>query len=170
MNDPKDGWQETGFPPYLQHDAAKYMNVAGISFIQPADLMNDAYDLPPQVANAVKILRSQGVQVQLLIGGQVSRGWDELQANPQKASSKAIELMKKYDCGMQIDNEAGGDAKNDGGTYHFNTGRGTDRSVCAAQPNPSKSCRAGCSCCRTARDEMQLVSYTWSMKVTVSDE
>ncbi len=66
--------------------------------------------------------------------------------------------------------EAGGDALRDGGTYHFNAGRGTDKSVCAAQPNPSKSCRAGCSCCRTARDEMQLDSYTWSMTVAVSDE
>lgn len=110
MNDPKSGWQPDGFPKYLETDAAKYMNVAGISFIQPADLMNDAYDLPPQVANAVKILRSQDVQVQLLIGGQVSRGWGDLESNPQKAAAKAIELMKKHDCGMQIDNEAGGDA------------------------------------------------------------
>lgn len=66
--------------------------------------------------------------------------------------------------------EAGGDALHDGGTYHFNTGRGTNKSICAAQPNPSKTCRDGCSCCRTARDQMQLVSYTWSMELAISDE
>jgi hypothetical protein len=110
MNDPNKGFQETGFPPYLLHDAAKYMNVAGISFIQPADLMNDAYDLPAEVANAVNVLRSQGVQVQLLVGGQVSKGWSDLQANPQKAATNAIKLMEKYGCGIQVDNEAGGDA------------------------------------------------------------
>merc|ERR1712164_92632 len=47
VNDPHKGWQPTGFPKYLQHSAANYTNVAGISFIQPADLMNDSYDLPP---------------------------------------------------------------------------------------------------------------------------
>merc|ERR1719230_283105 len=92
------------------------MNVAGISFIQPADLVNAAYDLPAKVGNAVKILRSQGVQVQLLVGGQVSRGWGDLQANPQQAATNAIKLMKKYDCGIQVDNEAGGDSK---GTIDF---------------------------------------------------
>lgn len=68
MNDPNNGWQATGFPPYLLQDAAKYMNVAGISFIQPADLVNDSYDLPPEVGNAVQVLRKQGVEVQLLVG------------------------------------------------------------------------------------------------------
>jgi len=116
MNDPNDGFQETGFPPYLLTDAAKYMNVAGISFIQPADLVNDAYDLPEKVGNAVQILRSQGVQVQLLVGGQVSHGWSNLQANPQQAANNAIKLMKKYDCGIQVDNEAGGDSD---GTIKF---------------------------------------------------
>lgn len=116
MNDPADGWQATGFPDYLLTDAAKYMNVAGISFIQPSDLMNDAYDLPAEVGNAVNILRGQGVQVQLLVGGQISSGWNALQGNPQKASSNAIKLMKKYDCGIQVDNESGGDSA---GTIEF---------------------------------------------------
>lgn len=110
INDPNKGYQATGFPDYLLKDAAKYMNVAGISFIQPSDLMNDAYDLPAKVGNAVTILRGQGVAVQLLVGGQISSGWDALQGNPQKASGKAIELMKKYDCGIQVDNEAGGNS------------------------------------------------------------
>jgi len=110
VNDPVDGWQADGFPEYLQHSAAKYMNVAGISFIQPSDLMNDAYDLPGEVANAVQVLRKQGVAVQLLVGGQISSGWGQLQGNPEKAAANAIALMKKYDCGIEVDNEGGGDS------------------------------------------------------------
>jgi hypothetical protein len=116
MNDPNDGWQATGFPPYLLHDAAKYMNVAGISFIQPEDLVNDSYDLPQEVGTAVQVLRGQGVEVQLLVGGQISRGWSDLQANPGQAASNAIRLMHKYSCGIQVDNEAGGDSA---GTIEF---------------------------------------------------
>jgi len=86
------------------------MNVAGISFIQPNDLMDSSYDLPEKVANAVQVLRKQGVAVQLLVGGQISSGWNQLQANPEKAAANAIALMKKYDCGIEVDNEAGGDA------------------------------------------------------------
>lgn len=108
MNDPDKGWQPDGFPPYLQHSAAKFCNVAGISFIQPADLMNDTYDLPVEVASAVRSLRHQGVVVQLLVGGQISRGWGQLEANPAKAAAKALELMMKYDCGIEVDNEEGG--------------------------------------------------------------
>lgn len=92
------------------------MNVAGISFIQPADLVNDAYDLPTELANAVQVLRSQGVQVQLLIGGEYSKGWSDLQANPEKAATKANMLMRKYGVGIQVDNEAGGDVE---GTVRF---------------------------------------------------
>ena len=110
INDPSAGYQPTGWPQYLQTDAAKYMNVAGISFIQPSDLLNPSYDLPAQVAAAVKSLRSQGVTVQLLIGGEISNGWPQLISNPIKAANKSIELMKKYDCGIEIDNEAGGDS------------------------------------------------------------
>lgn len=110
INDPNNGWQPTGWPDYLQHSAANYTNVAGISFIQPADLMNDAYDLPAEVAAAVATLRKQGVIAQLLVGGEVSHGWPSLIANPQKAAAKAIELMKKHDCGIEIDCEAGGDS------------------------------------------------------------
>merc|ERR1712113_1162540 len=36
-------------------------------------------------------------------------GWAQLQANPEKAAEKAISLMKKHDCGIEVDNEAGGD-------------------------------------------------------------
>jgi len=109
MNDPSKGWQPDGFPQYLQDDAAKYLNVAGISFIQPSDLMNDAYDLPEKVGNAVQHLRKQGVAVQLLVGGEVSSGWNSLQASPDKAAANAINLMKKYGCGIEVDDEAGGD-------------------------------------------------------------
>ena len=111
MNDPKAGWQATGYPEYMQHSAANYTNVVGMSFIQPADLMNATYDLPPKVGAAVKQIRKQGVVVQLLVGGEISKGWSELYANPQQAAKKAIEIMKKYDCGIEIDDEAGGDAK-----------------------------------------------------------
>jgi len=110
MNDPNKGWQADGFPEYAQTNAAKYMNVAGISFIQPSDLIDEAYDLPPQVANATHILRKQGIAVQLLVGGQISSGWEQLQANPQKAADNAVALMKKYGCGIEVDNEAGGDS------------------------------------------------------------
>jgi len=110
VNDPGKGWQADGFPAYMQTNAAKYMNVAGISFIQPSDLMNDAYDLPKQVGNAVQVLRKQGVAVQILVGGQISAGWNQLQASPAKAAANAIALMKKYDCGIEVDNEAGGDS------------------------------------------------------------
>ena len=105
INDPNKGWQPSGWTDYLQHRAAEYTNVAGISFIQPADLMNDAYDLPTQVAAAVATLRSQGVAAQLLVGGEVSKGWSELTANPDKAAAKAVELMKKHDCGIELDCE-----------------------------------------------------------------
>jgi len=110
INDPNKGWQPSGFPEYLQHSAANYTNCAGISFIQPADLMNTSYDLPSQVANAVRLLRQQGVAVQLLLGGELSRGWGQLEANPEQAAAKAVALMTRHDCGIEIDNEAGGDA------------------------------------------------------------
>ena len=60
-----------------------------------------------------------------------------------------------------------GDALHDGGTYHYNAGRGTPQSVCAAQPNPSTSCRDGCYCCRTARDKTELHQYTFAMEITL---
>jgi hypothetical protein len=107
---PSQGWQPEGFPEYLQHSAANYTNVAGISFIQPEDLMDASYDLPTEVGNAVRMLRRQGVAVQLLVGGEVSQGWSQLQANPEKAAANAITLMKKYDCGIELDDEAGGNA------------------------------------------------------------
>lgn len=110
VNDPNKGWQADGFPEYLQHSASKYMNVAGISFIQPKDLMDSAYQLPSQVAAAVQSLRKQGVAVQLLVGGEVSAGWSDLEASPQEAAANAIALMKKHDCGIEVDNEAGGNA------------------------------------------------------------
>mmetsp|Transcript_117861 Transcript_117861/g.184173 ORF Transcript_117861/g.184173 Transcript_117861/m.184173 type:complete len:199 (-) Transcript_117861:1362-1958(-) len=56
VNDPSKGWQADGFPQYLQESAAKYMNVAGISFIQPSNLMDNTYDLPDKVGNAVQVL------------------------------------------------------------------------------------------------------------------
>jgi len=110
VNDPKSGWQPSGWPEYLQTSAANYTNVAGISFIQPADLMNDSYDLPTQVGNAVRMLRKQGIAVQLLVGGEISQGWGDLSANPEKAAANALVLMKKYDCGIEVDCEGGGDA------------------------------------------------------------
>lgn len=110
INDPAKGYQPTGFPDYLQHSAKNYTNVAGVSFVQPADLMNDAYDLPAEVAAAVKTLRAQGVAVQLLVGGEISQGWPDLQANPAKAANNAIRLMKAHDVGLEVDNEAGGNA------------------------------------------------------------
>eukprot|EP00486_Rosalina_sp_Unknown_P004952 CAMPEP_0201567722 /NCGR_PEP_ID=MMETSP0190_2-20130828/8349_1 /ASSEMBLY_ACC=CAM_ASM_000263 /TAXON_ID=37353 /ORGANISM="Rosalina sp." /LENGTH=283 /DNA_ID=CAMNT_0047988045 /DNA_START=37 /DNA_END=888 /DNA_ORIENTATION=+ len=109
INDPSSGYQPTGWPQYLQTNATKYMNVAGISFIQPSDLMNPSYDLPTEVATAVKSLRAQGVTVQLLVGGEISSGWPQLESNPTTAANTAIALMKKYDCGIEIDNESGGD-------------------------------------------------------------
>mmetsp|Transcript_48299 Transcript_48299/g.59397 ORF Transcript_48299/g.59397 Transcript_48299/m.59397 type:complete len:286 (+) Transcript_48299:40-897(+) len=111
VNDPNSGWQSSGFPSYLQTSASKYTNVAGISFIQPSDLMNTSYDLPYNVGNAVKSLVSQGVTVQILIGGEISTGWPELESNPTQAANKALEIMHKYGCGMEIDNEAGGNAQ-----------------------------------------------------------
>merc|ERR1719229_83780 len=101
------GYQPSGWPDYLQKAAANYTNVAGISFIQPSDLMNSAFDLPSNVATVVQSLRAQNVTVQLLIGGEISNGWNQLQSNPTQAANKAIEIMKKYDCGMEIDNESG---------------------------------------------------------------
>ena len=108
INDPVKGFQPTGWPQYLQTDAAKYMNVAGISFIQPADLMNDAYVLPSNVSAAVKSLRKQGVYVQLLVGGEVSHGWPQLSADPSKAAANALKLMHAHDVGIEVDDEAGG--------------------------------------------------------------
>ena len=108
VNDPAKGWQPSGWPAYLQHSAANYTNVAGISFIQPADLMNQSYELPSEVAAAVTSLRKQGVAVQLLVGGEISKGWSELSTNPEQAAAKAIALMKKYDCGIEVDCEGGG--------------------------------------------------------------
>lgn len=48
--------------------------------------------------------------MQLLVGGEVSQGWSDLQANPEKAAAKAVSLMTKYQCGIEVDDEAGGDA------------------------------------------------------------
>lgn len=110
VNDPGKGWQPTGFPEYLQKSAANYTNMAGISFIQPNDLMDASYDLPTQVGNAVRLLRKQGVGVQLLVGGEIANGWGQLEANPTQAATNAIQLMQKYDCGIEVDNEAGGAA------------------------------------------------------------
>jgi len=108
INDPAAGYQPSGWPSYLANNAAKYTNAAGISFIQPADLMNDTYDLPGQVADAVNSLRRQGVTVQLLLGGEVAYGWSDLKSNPSTAAGKAIQIMKQYDCGLEIDDEEGG--------------------------------------------------------------
>jgi hypothetical protein len=67
--------------------------------------------------------------------------------------------------------EEGGDALHDGGTYHYNTGRGTARSVCARLPGADKNCKAGCECCRTASDKTALEPHTFAMAVTfVSNE
>ena len=66
--------------------------------------------------------------------------------------------------------EAGGAALHDGGTYHYNTGRGTAKSVCAAQPHPSKVCRDECWCCRTSRDKMVTTTHTFAMKVSVKQD
>lgn len=110
VNDPASGWQADGFPEYLQTNAKKYTNVAGISFIQPKDLMDSSYELPAEVASAVSVLRAQGVHVQLLVGGEISAGWSQLEADPATAASNAVRLMKKHDCGIEVDNEAGGDA------------------------------------------------------------
>ena len=109
VNDINDGWQSTGFPYYLQTNATSYTNVAGISFIQPSDLMNTSYDLPRNVGKTINQLRKQNIIVQLLVGGEISTGWPELQSNPTLAANKAIELMKNYDIGIEIDNEYGGD-------------------------------------------------------------
>ena len=62
--------------------------------------------------------------------------------------------------------EGGGDALHDGGTYHFNTGRGTAKSVCASQPHPDQGCKSGCSCCRTASDTTVQEPHTFAMVVT----
>jgi len=53
----------------------------------------------------VKTLRQQGVVVQLLVGGEKSQGWKDLAAAPEEAAKNAIALMKKYDCGIEVDNE-----------------------------------------------------------------
>ena len=58
----------------------------------------------------MQVLRKQGVAVQLLVGGQISQGWGDLSANPEKAAANALVLMKKYDCGIEIDCEGGGDS------------------------------------------------------------
>ena len=116
VNDLNAGWQPTGFPQYLQTSASNYTNVAGISFIQPSDLLNSTYDLPYQVGSAIKSLTSQGITVQILIGGEISTGWPDLANNPTKAANKAIEIMTKYNCGMEIDNENG---SNPDGTISF---------------------------------------------------
>jgi len=108
INDPVGGYQPSGWTDYLQKNASGYTNVAGISFIQPRDLMNSNFDLPSQVAYAVSSLRKQGVTVQLLLGGQVAYGWAQLKANPDAAAAKALQLMKKYDCGLEVDDEEGG--------------------------------------------------------------
>jgi len=108
INDPAAGYQPTGWTTYLANSASKYTNVAGISFIQPSDLMNSTYDLPGPVASAVSSLRRQGVTVQLLLGGQIAYGWSQLKSSPSVAAAKAIQLMKKHDCGLEIDDEEGG--------------------------------------------------------------
>ena len=110
VNDVITGWQATGFPPYLQTNASTFTNVAGLSFIQPSDLMNVSYQLPVNLSNTISSLRAQDIVVQLLIGGQISRGWAALQANPTQAATKAIELMIQHDIGIEIDNEEGGDS------------------------------------------------------------
>jgi len=110
INDPSAGYQPTGWTQYLANNASQYTNVAGISFIQPSDLMNSNYDLPGPVASAVNSLRRQGVTVQLLVGGQVSFGWSQLKSNPSAAAAKALQIMKKYDCGLEIDDEEGGNS------------------------------------------------------------
>jgi len=108
INDPAAGYQPSGWPEYLAKNASGYTNVAGISFIQPQDLMNSNYDLPSQVGAAVTSLRKQGITVQLLLGGEVANGWAQLKANPDAAATKALQIMKKYDCGLEVDDEEGG--------------------------------------------------------------
>jgi len=108
INDPAAGYQPTGWPTYMASNASKYTNVAGISFIQPSDLMNPYYDLPTPVAATVNSLRKQGVTVQLLVGGEISTGWSQLKSYPNVAAKNAISLMTKYDCGLEIDDEEGG--------------------------------------------------------------
>ena len=81
-----------------------------MSFIQPSDLLDTNYDLPANVSHAVQVLRTQGVTVQLLVGGELSHGWSQLASQPEAAAKKAIALMKKHDCGIEVDDEAGGDA------------------------------------------------------------
>ena len=67
--DPSAGYQPSGWPEYLQRRAANYTNVAGVSFIQPSDLMNKTFDLSPEVTAVVASLRKQGVTVQLVRTG-----------------------------------------------------------------------------------------------------
>ena len=50
--------------------------------------MDSAYQLPSQVAAVVQSLRKQGVAVQLLVGGEVSAGWSDLEASPEKAYAR----------------------------------------------------------------------------------
>ena len=56
--------------------------------------------------------------------------------------------------------EAGGDAKHDGGTYHYNTGRGTPHAVCGED--------AKCWCCRKARDYEAKMGFTFAMNVILT--
>ena len=70
--------------------------------------MNATYDLLPEVQAVVTSLRRQDVAVQLLVGGEVSVGWSALLANPATAAAKALELMRKYGCGIEVDKEGGG--------------------------------------------------------------
>jgi hypothetical protein len=109
INDIDKGWEPEGFPEYLQNNASTYANVIGVSFIQPSDLLNTTYDLRPKVGAAIRLLRKQGVAVQLLVGGELSAGWSALASNPTKGAAKALELMKKYSLGIEVDDEAGGD-------------------------------------------------------------
>jgi hypothetical protein len=108
INDIDKGYEPEGFPEYLQKNASAYTNVAGVSFIQPSDLMNAKYDLPAKVGSAILSMRKQGVAVQLLVGGELSAGWSNLASNPETAAANAIALMHKYGCGIEVDDEAGG--------------------------------------------------------------
>jgi len=106
-----DGYEPAAYPDYIKNNPGDYMNVAGISFIQPSDLMNVNYDLNPQVATVVKELVSKKIIVQLLIGGEKSTGWPDLAKDPDTAISTAKKLMEKYKIGMEVDNESGSGAE-----------------------------------------------------------
>jgi hypothetical protein len=105
------GYQPEAYPDYIKNNPGDYMNVAGISFIQPSDLMNVNYDLDPQVATVVNELVSKKIIVQLLIGGETSTGWSDLASNPTTAITTAKKLMEKYKIGMEVDNESGSGAE-----------------------------------------------------------